>query len=88
MSALFVRLMILSFVGFAILFFFGQALYPIFEHFGQPREVHSTLSSGFLAAGVIFLALIFVRTIIGIVIALLLAAILFILAYLFLGPIL
>ncbi|MBN1541295.1 hypothetical protein JW992_04045 [candidate division KSB1 bacterium] len=80
------RFALFCFACFALLVLFAAKMDPLLAHWGDPQEIHSLLTSVFLTGGVAGLALIFVRTIVGLIVTFLLMAIAFILAYYFLGP--
>ncbi|HNR66567.1 MAG TPA: hypothetical protein PKN04_08055 [bacterium] len=79
------RLSLLSLACFALLTIFASSIDPLLARWGDPSEVHSLLASIFLVIGVISVALIFVRTVIGLVLTVFLAAAVFYLAYHYLG---
>jgi len=73
------KLAFLAFVIFAAIASLGNKLDPVFMHFGDADQIRSTLMGGSVLVLISSLALIVVRTILGIVSVLLIVVILLIL---------
>ena len=79
MKSIMLKLAILAFVSLSIIYIADDTLNPFYENFGKSEQVRSNITFALLIAGIAALALLFVRTIIGIALIIAVGVLLFIL---------
>ncbi len=81
MQSFLLKLSLICIIAVVIIIILGEQLYPFYDHFGDPAKVYAHLFQYLLLIIVGALALVVVRTVLGILFIVLTIAVLFILIY-------
>lgn len=81
MQSFLLKLSLICIIAVVIVIVFGEHLYPFYEHFGDPVEIYGSLFQYLLLIIVGALALVLVKTVLGLFFIVLTIAILFVLIY-------